>query len=255
MSFRPLGAALETVSSASSLLVALDFDGTLAPLVDNPDDARMTAEARSALDMLTNAPGTTVALVSGRGLANLRVVSEADPRWWLIGSHGIELEGPVDGGVVAVPTADPADLQAVWDDFQDVAKAYPGTWVETKPWGAALHTRGVDAETEALVQAAAREKIVPYGDLLTTRRGHGMFESSLQSQNKGDVLRALQGHLSPAVTLFAGDDRTDEDAIAVLGPGDIGIRVGPGETAAEYFVEDAVQMAGFLSDLSAARGK
>ena len=251
--FLPIAQAMDAAASAPRLLVALDFDGTLAPLVDNPDDARMTPPAREALVRLAGAENTVVALVSGRGLANLRTVSEADPRWWLIGSHGIDLEGPAKGDVLAVPTANPDDLQALWDDFSEVAKKYEGTWVETKPWGAAMHTRGVDKSTEQQVQAEVREKIVRYGETLTTRLGHGIIESSLQSQTKGDGLRALQGHVGADLTVFAGDDRTDEDAMAVLGPSDIGIRVGQGSTSASYFLESAHDMADFLTELASKR--
>ena len=248
--FLSIAQAMDAAVAAPRLLVALDFDGTLAPLVDNPDDARMTPAARQALLRLAGSDNTVVALVSGRGLANLRMVSEADPRWWLIGSHGIELEGPANGGVEAVPTASPDNLQALWDDFSLVASKYQGTWVENKPWGAAMHTRGVDDPTEATVQAEIREKIAHYGEALTTRLGHGIIESSLQSQTKGDGLRTLQGHVDANVTVFAGDDQTDEDAMAVLGPSDIGIRVGEGPTAASYFLESAFEMADFLSELA-----
>ena len=251
--FLPIAQAMDAAASAPKLLIALDFDGTLAPLVDNPDDARMTAPAREALVRLAGAHNTVVALVSGRGLANLRTVSEADPRWWLIGSHGIEVEGPANGDVVAVPTANPDDLQSLWDDFSEVAKKYEGTWVETKPWGAAMHTRGVDDSIEQQVQAEVREKIAPYGEALTTRLGHGIIESSLQSQTKADGLLALQGHVGPDVTVFAGDDRTDEDAMVVLGQSDIGIRVGEGPTAAPYFLESAYDMADFLTELASKR--
>jgi len=251
--FQPIAQAMEAAVAAPKLLIALDFDGTLAPLVDNPDDARMTSPAREALVRLAGTENTVVALVSGRGLANLRTVSEADPRWWLIGSHGIELEGPANGDVVAVPTANPDELQSLWDDFSEVATKYQGTWVETKPWGAAMHTRGVDASIEQQVQAEVREKIAPYGQALTTRLGHGIIESSLQSQTKADGLLALQGHVGPDVTVFAGDDRTDEDAMAVLGQSDIGIRVGEGTTHASYFLESAHDMADFLTELAEKR--
>ncbi len=251
--FAPIDQGLERATNASRLLVALDFDGTLAPLVDNPDQARMTPAARNALDALAGLAATTVALVSGRGLANLREVSEADPRWWLIGSHGVELEGPADGGVVAVPTADVDDLQALWDDFTAIAQQFPDTWVETKPWGAALHTRSLDQETEQAVRAHARQRIAGYGDALTTRLGHGIIESSLQSQNKGDGIEALREHLRPDVTVFIGDDLTDEDAQAALGPDDVGIRCGLGPTRAAYFLPDVDAVADFLGQLTTAR--
>ena len=252
--FEPIEQGLERAVSAPTLLVALDFDGTLAPLVDNPDQARMTAAARFAVEALAGLPATTIALVSGRGLANLREVAEADPRWWLIGSHGVELEGPADGGIVAVPTADPDELQALWDDFVAIADQFPGTWVETKPWGAALHTRSLDDSTEDTVRAMARQRIAQYGDALTTRLGHGIIESSLQSQNKGDGIEALRDHLQPEVTVFIGDDVTDEDAQAVLGSGDVGIRCGLGPTQARFFLPDVDAVADFLGRLAERRG-
>lgn len=251
--YAPIGQALERAATARPLLVALDFDGTLARLVDVPDDARMTAQARAAVEALAAAPETTVALVSGRGLANLRQVSEADPQWWLIGSHGVELEGPANGGVVQVPTADPMERQALWDDFVAIAEEFPGAWVETKPWGAALHTRSLPDAVEEEIRRKARDAIAPYGDGVTTRIGHGIIESSLQSQNKGDGIEALRDYLHPEATLFIGDDLTDEDAQAALGPGDVGIRCGEGDSVARYFLADVDAVAGFLSSLAALR--
>ncbi|MDR9434448.1 trehalose-phosphatase [Pontimonas sp.] len=251
--YKPIEQALERAASAEPLLVALDFDGTLAPLVDVPDDARMTKAARAAVEALASAPETTLALVSGRGLANLREVSAADPRWWLIGSHGVELEGPADGGVVRVPTADPMERQAVWDAFVAIADAFPGAWVETKPWGAALHTRSLPAAQEDDIRHRARAAAASFGDALTTRLGHGIIECSLQSQNKGDGIEALRELLHPETTLFIGDDLTDEDAQAVLGPGDVGIRCGEGESVAPYFLADVDAVADFLASLAARR--
>lgn len=248
-----LEAALNALVDAPSLLIALDFDGVLAPLVDNPDDSRITPDGRSALDALTALDRVHVALVSGRGLANLRSVSQADERWWMVGSHGIEVEAPAHAGSISVPTANQDDLQAVWDDFVAVADQFPGTWVETKPWGAALHTRSLDSEIEEQVRVAAREKIARYGDALTTRLGHGIIESSLQSQTKGDGVSALMREIEPSCTLFMGDDVTDEDALAVLGDSDVGIKVGLQPSVAPYRLETVPEVARFLMEIAQRR--
>ena len=247
--------AIEAMARAERFLVALDFDGTLAHLVDNPDDARMTRQARSALEELTAFPSVTIALVSGRGLVNLREVSEADPRWWLIGSHGVELEGPSDGGVVQVPTADEAELRALWEAFAEVAARHPGCWLERKPWGAALHTRSLERNLQERVREEARGVIARFGKTVTTRLGHGIIESSLQSQDKGDAILALREFTTPDCTVFIGDDITDEDGFAVLSSTDIGVKVGGADTRARYRLVGPDEVAQFLHELVAAKAQ
>ena len=72
-----LTSALAAFASREIILVALDFDGTLAPLVDDPEDSRMIAPARQALEKLTALSGVTVAIVTGRAIDSVKRV--ADP--------------------------------------------------------------------------------------------------------------------------------------------------------------------------------
>src|SRR6478735_9925160 len=102
MTVDPLAAeAIDKLAASDRLLVALDFDGTLSPLENEPMDARMLPEARRALDALTALPDTCVALVSGRSLSDLRVIAEHDDQSpiWLAGSHGAEFWIPGSGAV------------------------------------------------------------------------------------------------------------------------------------------------------------
>ena len=85
----PLVGALRELARTPRLLVALDFDGTLAPEVDDPNRARALPEAREAVLRLLGMPRTRVALVSGRSLASLEHVSQLPDNALLIGSHGI----------------------------------------------------------------------------------------------------------------------------------------------------------------------
>lgn len=91
--------AVDRLAATRVLLVALDFDGTLSPLVDEPMAARMLPEARTAIDALLAAPATVVAFVSGRSLADLRVIAEHDDDSpiLLAGSHGAEHWMPEPG--------------------------------------------------------------------------------------------------------------------------------------------------------------
>jgi trehalose 6-phosphate phosphatase len=87
----PLVGALREIARTRRLLVALDFDGTLAPEVDDPEAARALPEARAAVLRLIAMPNTRVALVSGRALESLIQVSNLPDSVLLVGSHGIEL--------------------------------------------------------------------------------------------------------------------------------------------------------------------
>jgi trehalose-phosphatase len=248
----PPADTLRAIASADSVLIALDFDGTLAHLVDNPDDARMTPECAHVLTTLTNQPGVHIALVSGRSIHDLKRVAEPHPRWWLVGSHGVEILGPDGSGIDITPEPDAADREALWQAFGDVAAQFSGVWVERKSQGAAMHTRGVSSEVEKSVHALLLPVIDQFGVPLTTRRGHGIVESALRASNKGDGIAALRGYLSPEVVVFMGDDVTDEDGFAALGPGDVAVKVGTDPTIAPYRILDPDNVSRFLESLVAA---
>jgi trehalose 6-phosphate synthase/phosphatase len=249
-SFSDPGDLAGLVPTDQPLLLALDFDGTLAHLVDNPDDARMTVSARTALDHLAATPGVTVAIVSGRGAQNLADVSSPDSSWWLVGSHGMEVippGHPVDDGFGEDFRRDRATL---WDAFGAVARQFPGTWVENKTFGAALHTRGLAAEVEMAAHEALWPVIRGFNSDLTTRTGHGILEASLGSRTKGDGIAAVKSAVTPSLTVFIGDDVTDEDGFQVLKTHDIGIKVGSGETRASHRLRGPDDVAEFLENLA-----
>lgn len=244
--------ALSVFATRPEILVALDFDGTLAPLVDDPEASQMLPGARAALDQAVALPGVTIALVTGRAIDSLVRVASPDPRWWLVGSHGGEVVPPgMADNHVAVSEVDAGLIDAL----QAVASAHPGTRIEIKPHGIAFHTRGLTPEGEARAQADAREVLEGWPEPLTLRRGHGIVECSLRSATKGDGLMALIDAINPQATLFIGDDRTDEDGFAVLRDGDLAIRCGGGETIAPFALENADAVAGFLTRLVALRSQ
>jgi trehalose 6-phosphate phosphatase len=248
-----LDQALARLGSAATVLLALDFDGTLAHLVDNPDDARMLPASRVALTSLGSEPGVTVALVSGRGAKNLVEVSHPERNWWLIGSHGMEQVAPGEDP----PEAPPAHLvdkrSALWADFARAAEGGEGVWVEKKTWGAALHTRGTAPDVEREAHERLRGIISSWADQVVTRTGHGLIESSLGTKTKGDGVGFLKTEVSPEVTLFMGDDRTDEDGFRALEPADVGVRVGGGETIAPFELAGPDEVAQFLAELARRR--
>ena len=243
--------AVSTIAGTDRLLVALDFDGTLAPLVDDPDSARALPGALEAVTALAELPDTSVALISGRAMDSLLRVSQAPDAVLLSGSHGVEVR------LAAAPeltvTADEADrLSRLRSALEPIASDYQHAWVEEKPAGFALHTRlASEADAEAAVtRAIAAVQAIPG---LTTRRGSNVLEFSVRSTNKGDALEVLREHSGATAVFFAGDDVTDEDAFSVLRAGDLGLKCGQGETLAEYRVADPAEVADVLHQLAIAR--
>ncbi|GMA27954.1 trehalose-phosphatase [Arenivirga flava] len=244
-----LARELQRVAEVDVLLVALDFDGVLAPLVDEPGASRMLPEARAALVALAALPRTRVALVSGRGLDDLRAVGEAATGWLLAGSHGEEFD--VGDGPVPAPVDEAvrADLIA---RLEHAVAGLAGIRIERKPHGAAVHSRSADASAAERAQAAA---VAAIDDLpgLKRRFGRDVLEVSLSTATKADAIEALRREAGASAVVFAGDDVTDEDALAALHPLDLGVKVGDAETVARHRVADPDAFARLLADLAGRR--
>lgn len=242
--------ALETLAKSPEILIALDFDGTLAPLVDDYETSRMIAPARSALEELSTEPGVTIALVTGRSIDSVKRVADPLASWFVVGSHGIEILGPGEISDYETPWLVPGELVSA---FATVAKAHPGCRLEQKPFGLALHTRGVEESHALAAEAAAHQVCDEWPGDLVVRTGFGLVECSLGAATKGDGIRELHKRINPDATLFAGDDKTDEDGFGVLGPLDVGIRIGPGDSIAPHRLADAYGTAEALGFILANR--
>ena len=242
--------ALSVFASWDTILIALDFDGTLAPLVDDPEASRMIAPARKALEYLTTLPGVTIAIVTGRAIESVKRVAEPLNEWFLVGSHGIEVLSPGEVTDYETPWLVPGDLI---NQFEALAAAHPGTRLEHKPFGLALHTRGVEEQVAGNAEAVAHEVCDAWAVDLVVRTGHGIVECSIQQATKGDGIAEVRRGLNPTAVLFAGDDRTDEDGFAILKSGDIGIRVGRSKTLADFSVRDLRELATILEFIRSSR--
>ncbi len=187
-----------------------------------------------------------LALVSGRGLADLASVAQVPDGTVLVGSHGAEV-GSWDGGLRrGGRVLDEAQAALLAELSGRLRALVDGTAarVEVKPTTAVLHTRGVDPGTAArLTEAALALGGRPGVDAM---RGRDIVELSVLHVTKGDALRELRARTHATRVLFAGDDVTDERAMAVLEPGDVGVRVGDGESVAPYRVADPEAMAAAL---------
>lgn len=245
--------ALATLAGTGRLLVALDFDGTLAPEVDDPERARATPEARRAVARLAELPGTRVALVSGRSLADLERVAPVDDRVLLVGSHGIELrlDGPDD--LLDLDDGEREQLGVLGEVLGQVADTLDAVWVEPKPAGYALHTRLATERRSRIAHLVAIAELKAEAPDAKVRVGKNVIEFSVRTTTKGEAVEHLRRYTRATAVLYAGDDVTDEDAFAALGPGDLGLKSGGGPTAATHRVAGPNEVAEVLARLVALR--
>ena len=203
-----LQAELQRVAGRETLLVALDFDGTLAPEVDVPDEARALPAAVEQLLALQSMPGATIAFVSGRSLTSLDVVVPPGVAAAMIGSHGLELLLSPGDEVPAIDEADRARVDALHALLAPLVAAVDGAWIEHKPAGFAVHTRQVDADAAGRLQSAVRAAARAFDRALTVRDGKNVVEFAVRDATKGDGLRALRGRLRPDAALSRSRPRS-----------------------------------------------
>lgn len=246
MSLAPdLRRALTQIAATPRLLVCSDYDGTLAPIVDDPEAAWPLAGAIEAVSRLAEVPSTTVALLSGRARATLAALSGTPPGVLLVGTHGLEL-----GADVAPATPAEDALRARIDAaVADLARGVAGVLLEEKPTGVAVHVRRCEpAAGDALLDAvSAGPGTWPGVHLLHGKR---VVELSVRSLGKGAAVAALAELVGATATLVVGDDVTDEDAFAAVADGrGRSVKVGPGPTRADHRVDDPADVVALLDML------
>ncbi|GAB3549829.1 trehalose-phosphatase [Actinopolyspora lacussalsi] len=243
------------------LLVALDFDGTLAPIAGTPSEAKLPHRGREVLRRLAGC--STLAVISGRDLCDVREKVGLSELWYG-GNHGFELAAP--GGEVFVHGAGEAGV----DDLDTIEARLrtqlvtPGVFLERKRFALAVHYRDVaDEEVEDVTRpvydaAADRETVKP----TTGRRVIEIVPNV--AWDKGAALHRLLERVRAAandsgfVVFYAGDDRTDEDALRVVHDSGVGIFVRSSEHAdhlswAHYVVDGQDELTDVLGHISSNR--
>ncbi len=242
----PLTGALRELARKPRILVALDFDGTLAPEVDDPATARALPEARAAVLRLSAMPRTRLALVSGRSLADLeRVAGDFPDGVLLVGSHGAEIRLDVGTRFEPLEAREIDGLDALDEILSDVAVRHDDVGLERKPVGFNLHTRHASEKDSRNARLIALREV---GDALdaedvVVRDGRTTLEFAVRGTTKGEALEHLRQYTDADAMFFAGDDVTDEDGFSALGPDDVGLKSGIGQTLANFRVPGPAEVA------------
>ncbi len=229
---------LRAVASGPSLL-ALDYDGTLAPFRVERMEARLPGELHALLAALVGCPRTRVVIVSGRPIEELAALIDLDPEPELFGAHGWERRLP-DGSRAdhELPGAVATLLEAEW---RSLSAELSEQRLERKRASLALHLRGLDRGEAATLEARTEQRWSAIAeDLgLELRRFNGGLELRHPGRSKGDVMRELlEEQPSGTISAYVGDDETDEDAFRALAGRGLAVLVAeqPRETAAEHVI-------------------
>lgn len=249
---------LQRVASADNLLVAMDFDGTLAPFTTDPEEARALPLSKTALESLAELPGTSVALISGRPLSFLRDVADPEHKMLLSGSHGGEFDFSAAGEESPTLQLTDAQKKALEDAtaaVEELVRKHPGSEIEHKPAGVGFHTRTMDDDVAAQTAEADAVQALKRISGVKLTPGQYVVECAVLEVNKGDAMKIFRDFTEADTTIFAGDDLTDEHALNALGAEDLGIKVGRAESIARVRVTGPEAMSHALARLAHLRRK
>lgn len=249
----PLFDDLETirrrVSLAPHVLVFLDYDGTLTPLVDHPSCAHLESRMREHLRSLTNSDKRTVAFLSGRALDDLQARVGLE-RVIYAGNHGLEIKCAGYQFIRSVPPSNLDCLRQIATKLSHLLRRVPGAFVEDKQLTLSVHFRLVPRGLIDDVGTIVSEVMQDMGDGFRVTSGSMVYEIRPNNDwNKGSAaswIRRAAGIEDNGLTICLGDDVTDEDAFAAL-PEGINVRVGKDNaTKAGYYVNRPDDVRRFL---------
>lgn len=210
-------ALLTRACASSSLLVATDLDGTIADIAHDPSRVRIRPDALAPLVRLLRAPGVHVAVISGRTMESLRALTRSLDPIDRVAEHGAFL-ALADGSSIDAPwLVSPAVVDRIARAAEFAAKRVPGMHIERKASCVAMHGRAVANEhrAEALSTLSSFRACV-LASKMSLVEGREVVEARASRWSKADALAALIERLPERTfVVYAGDDTTDEGAIAL----------------------------------------
>ncbi len=231
----------------------LDFDGTLAPIQNDPDKCILAPQIRDMLVALADSNRCDVVVLSGRSLPDITKKVDLDGIYYG-GNHGLIISGP-DASFIHPDAAAVQELiRRARIVLEEAISTLEGVWIEDKGLSFTLHYRLAPKELAGRARKAFHNVVstMPHKGLLKTLKGKKVLELMPNVEwDKGKAVLFLLGRLKEESTPFyIGDDYTDESAFNVLAGRGITVRVGSSrKTAARYFLKGQWEITRFLRDM------
>ena len=241
--------------------VFLDYDGTLTPIIDRPEDAVISESMREAVRGL--AGRCTVCVVSGRDRPVVQSLMGVDDLV-VAGSHGFDIWSPEGGAIEHQAAAGSEELlERVTSRLRDELDPIDGALIEPKKASVAVHYRLVSEEERPAVEAVVERLLAEYAEELKVTPGKMVYELQPKLDwDKGKAVLYLLGALDvdrdDVVPFYIGDDITDEHAFEALSGRGIGVFVGSADdpevggrtTAADFVLDSTEEVERFLDTLA-----
>jgi trehalose-phosphatase len=237
----------EAIRRCGRVLIATDYDGTLAPIAPSPEDVRLPKESLEALRQIAGSPVCTLLVASGRSLSDLK--NRIPVPCVLAGNHGLEIEGAGLQFMHERAIALQPRLQEACSRLELVVARWRGAFVERKGLTATVHFRAAPEPAHHEIAMAVRSAMRAWGTQFGLRSGKMALEVHPRvGWSKGSAVNWVREQLDlcEAACVCIGDDRTDESMFESCRPA-ITIAVGVGRrTAATHVLRDPCEVRSVL---------
>jgi trehalose 6-phosphate phosphatase len=241
---------VERLRLAERIFLFLDYDGTLTPIVSQPEEAYLSREMKRLLGNLKRNPKILMAIVSGRSLRDIQSRIGLKGIYY-VGNHGLEVFVPKQGPKRSVSSKTFQELREMRDRLNSQLRDVKGAVLEDKGCVLAVHYRNVDPRCVPPVLMEIKKEIKRSEAPFALAFEKYVFEIRPQSPvNKGMAILELlsQAGQDGLLPLYMGDDQTDEDAFRALRRHGIAVLVGfPRLSCARYYVRDPSEVFQFLT--------
>lgn len=252
--FNSIEDIIKRAETSSHILLFLDYDGTLVPICKEPSLAKLSLNDKRLLDKISEIPWFSAGIISGRSLEEIRGLVGLKGLFYA-GNHGFEIA--CQGVVWVHPALNDfkVALREMTRKLTCRARGINGILVEDKTETVSVHYRNVTGSTPGEIMKIISVVLQPYAKMFTVTRGKKVYEIRPNIDwDKGKAVVKLSQLLdvkTKPLTIYIGDDQTDEDAFNVLGEDDISIRVGyKKDSKAGYFCEGSGDVLRFLRKLA-----
>jgi trehalose 6-phosphate phosphatase len=236
------------IRQSSHILLGLDYDGTLTPIVDEPARALLRLTMKQAIWALTRREDVTVTVMSGRAQADLQDLVGI-PEIIYAGNHGLEISGPGLSFIEPSALAASKELHVIAQALGRRLHHIKGAFVEDKGLTLSVHHRRVAAVDSEEVRGAVDEALKEHSDHFHVTLGNKVYEVRPRSAwNQDEAIKWIKRQINRpnALVVCSGDDRVDKDIVPASIGAHVTIKVGEQEVAARFFLPDTRAVEEFL---------